>query len=168
MKYQKLAIAAAIPNLSFAVIAASPVQAATITYNFKADVTSGSLLGQTFTGLLSYDDSTLTKVGPEFLSPAEGLKVSFNFLGTAYTEKNDVTFQDFPLTNFNNGVFEGLDFAVNNSQTIFVINQDQFSYKGEQIGNVTYQSVPEPDTVAGLAIFCAGSLFLKKKRKTIQ
>lgn len=166
MKYQKLAIAA-IPNLSFAVIAAIPVQAATITYNFRADVTSGALLGQTFTGLLSYDDSTLTKVGSEFLSPAEGLEVSFNFLGTAYTEKNDVNFPDFPLTNFNNGVFEGLDFAVNNSPTIFVINQDQFSYKGEQIGNVTYQSVPEPETVAGLAIF-AGSLFLKKKRKTIQ
>lgn len=164
--YQKLVVATAVSTF-FAVMEASPLQAATITYDFKADVTSGSLLGQTFTGFLSYNDSALTGVESEDLGPADELKVSFNFLGATYTEKNEQEFPDFPLVNFNNGVFEGLDFFVNDSPTIFVINLDEFSYGGETVGNVTYtrsEPVPEPGTIVGLVTLGLGGLFLKKNR----
>ena len=164
--YQKLIVTTAVSTF-FAVMEASALQAATITYDFKADVISGSLLGQTFAGFLSYDDSALTGVGAEALGVADELKVSFNFLGATYTEKNEVEFPDFPVTNLNNGVFEGLDFFVNDSPTIFGINLDEFSYRGETVGNVTYtrsQPVPEPGTMAGLVILGLGGLFLKKTR----
>lgn len=163
---QKLVIATAVSTF-FAVMEATPLQAATITYDFKADVTSGSLSGQTFAGFLSYDDSALTGVGSELLGPADELKVRFNFLGAIYTEENEVEFPDFPLTNFNNGVFEGLDFFVNDSPTIFGINLDEFNYRGETVGNVTYtrsEPVPEPGTMVGLVTLGLGGLFLKKTR----
>lgn len=74
--YQKLVVATAVSTF-FAVMEASPLQAATITYDFKADVTSGSLLGQTFTGFLSYDDSALTGVGSEFFGSGGRIESQF-------------------------------------------------------------------------------------------
>ena len=84
-------------------------------------MTSDSFADQTFTGVLSYDDSALVRVEPEFLAPTDGLIVSFIFLNVTYTEKDDVYSPDSPLTNFNNGVFEGLDFFVNDAPKVFAI-----------------------------------------------
>lgn len=162
--HRKLLFATAV-SICFAATA-NPVQSATITYNFKANATSGTLLNQTFTGFLSYDDSTLRGVGAESLAPADGLNVSFNFLGSTYTQKNDVNYPELPLVNFNSGSFKGLDFFVNDSPKIFGINSNNFSYRGEQVGEVTYTrtaSVPEPEMLPGLAVLGLSGLFLKKK-----
>ncbi|MCH2248005.1 MAG: PEP-CTERM sorting domain-containing protein, partial [Crocosphaera sp.] len=54
--------------LGLAVISASAVNAASITYDFEVNIDSGVLDGQSYTGFLTFDDSGVKGIDEEFLS----------------------------------------------------------------------------------------------------
>ncbi len=82
-----------------------PATAAVITYDFTVDVTTGQYLGK-YDGQFSFDTSNplLPCPGTDITcaTPAQnGLKVSFNFLGTTFTTQDDIGFtQGFPAAYF--------------------------------------------------------------------
>ncbi|GET40260.1 PEP-CTERM sorting domain-containing protein [Microseira wollei] len=89
--YQKLALATAGTVLSLAVMDTHPANAAIITYDFTVNITSGSLLGNQYSGFFSYDESapsSFTRAGyiPYFLVS----DFSFDFFGKTYREKDVV------------------------------------------------------------------------------
>lgn len=101
--------------LSFTVIKASPGQAATITYEFSANVQTNyrldPLLGipfplnkGPFMGFFSYEDSLLTGIGEEILGVDEGLVV--NAPGRPIGPGGN-----YPFLTFNNGKLVGLNAA---------------------------------------------------------
>lgn len=180
--YQKLAVATAGVALSLVAIEANSAQAAIITYDFTVDVTTGSLTDTQYQGFFSYDDSTLTASGVESVGIAEGLSISFEFLGVTYTEADDdlVDF-GFPFVEFNQGSLVGLQYTVSNNAIFSIFGDnpnglgggDQFNYIDEnsfEVGNgsVTYSlrpasvSVPEPSAVFGLGVLGFGWLVRKK------
>ncbi|MEQ8753844.1 MAG: PEP-CTERM sorting domain-containing protein [Coleofasciculus sp. G1-WW12-02] len=182
--YQKLAIVTAGLALSFAAIEANSAQAAIITYDFTVDVTTGLLTDTQYQGFFSYDDSTLTGSGVESVGIAEGLSISFDFLGVTYTEADDnlVDF-GFPFVEFNQGSLVGLQYTVSNGAIFSIFGDnptglgggDEFNYIDETSfevgnGNVTYSlrppsaSVPEPSAVLGLGILGFGWLVRTKFR----
>ena len=168
--FTKLAVATVGVALSFAAIEASPVGAATITYDFDVNVTSGSLDNNIYEGSFSYDDSTLTEIGLETVGASEELSVFFEFLDVTYTEADDNNFLfNFPIVEFNDGSLVGLQYIVNDNlnNSIFAVfgdepdgmgGGDRFQYVDVNSfevseGSVTYSlrgAVPEPGTVAGL------------------
>jgi hypothetical protein len=93
-----------------------------ITNNFRVDITTGSLANQSFYGSFRYDDAALTDPNVQFIDPANSnqiinasnglIDLSFNFLGNTYTQASDSNFPEFPQLNFQNGLFQGLDFFV--------------------------------------------------------
>jgi hypothetical protein len=175
--YRKLAVAIAGLTLSFAAIEPDSVHAAVITYDFRVDLTTGSLANNTYEGSFNYDDSTLTGIGVEAVGVTEGLFILFNFFGETYTQTDELSFPNFPIAVFNNGNLVGLNYLVadfDNSLddfSIFSIFGDdttllnagnQFSYQVNSFdsfeGNVTYSldspstSIPEPDGVLGVSL----------------
>jgi hypothetical protein len=183
--YTKLAIASAGLALSFSVIEANSVNAATLTYNFSVDVTTGSLADSKYEGSFSYDDSTLTGSGVENVGVEDGLSILFNFLGKTYTEADDNNASfNFPIVEFKNGNLVGLQYIVNDTlnNAIFSIfgddpeglgGGDKFHYVdvnsyevGE--GNVTYSletsptPIPEPSTALGMTLLGFGWLVKRK------
>lgn len=183
---QKLASATAAAALSFVVMEAKTVQAATVTYDFTVDVTSGPLTGTQPSGSFSYNDSTLTGTGLETLGVAQGLSVAFNFLGKTYKETNDIEFPEFPIVQFQERKLLGLNFTAfygPSFQTIGIGNTvdvaagligsgggSVFAYDTEPsvqfegVGKVTYSArpVPEPVSVAGLSALGIGFLLKRK------
>jgi PEP-CTERM motif len=92
--YQKLALATAATVLSLAVMETASVQAAIITYDFTVNITSGSLLGNQYSGFFSYDESapsSFTRFG--FIPYFQVSDFSFDFFGKTYTE-NDVRYNN--------------------------------------------------------------------------
>ncbi len=186
--YKKVTVAIASLALGVAAIKTNSVQAATVTYDFNVDVTTGSLADNLYEGSFSYDDSTLTGIGRETVGIEDELSIDFEFLGKTYTEENDnnVSF-NFPIVEFNNGSLVGLQYIVSdvldNSIFSFAIfgddsdglGGDKFQYVNENSveaseGRVIYtfasspSSVPEPSTVLGLGILSL-SWLLKSKVK---
>lgn len=152
------------------------VQAATVKYNFTIDLLSG----ESFAGMFSFDDSTLTGRGQEDLLPIEeagNVKVNLSIFGENLTEEDDVDFAEglFPAVNFSNGNLIGLDILapvevgepefggilVQNSNFSF-ITTEYFDLLGTGIvevdgfqdfrGTVSYQlaTTPEPASLIGL------------------
>lgn len=181
--FTKLTVATAGAALSFVAIEADPVQAATITYDFDVNVTSGPLDNNIYEGSFSYDDSTLTGTGLETVGVAEELSVSFEFLGVTYTEANDNNFLfNFPIVEFKDGSLVGLQYIVNDTpnNSIFALfgdnpdnlGGDRFQYVDVNSfevseGSVTYSlrgsvPVPEPDIAAELVVLGFGWLLKKK------
>jgi hypothetical protein len=168
-------IATVAAAISIAAIGAKPTQAAVINYNFTVNAISGSNPGQYF-GSFRYDDSTLTNAGVETLGVEDGLALAFNYLGTTYTEEDDIDYDFFPIVSFNNGKLLGLSYFVadqfliggdtNNPDVggnkFYAITQ---SVNTTQIGTVSYTQVPEPFTVGGTAIAGAMGLWMKRKKK---
>lgn len=117
-----LVLATAGTAVALSVFSSSPAQALTITNNFRVDITEGSLANQSFFGSFRYDDAALTDPSKQIFDPNNGnllindsnglLDLSFNFLGNIYTQASDVSFPDFPQLNFQNGLFQALDFLV--------------------------------------------------------
>ena len=92
--YQKLAFATVGAVLGLAVMETPSVQAATITYDFTVNITSGSSSGNQYSGYFSYDESapsgfTRFNFIPYFLVS----DFSFDFLGKTYTE-NDLQYNN--------------------------------------------------------------------------
>jgi hypothetical protein len=115
------------------------------TYDFKVQISSGSLIGKTFEGFFSYNDSTLSGEGFETVGSAQGLKISFNFLNQKYSEADDVRFPNSPILQFKDGKLSGLRYAP--FDFIFHLNsqsgesQSAFTYDvaaGEGEGQVSY------------------------------
>ncbi len=186
--FTKLAVAtASAAALSFVALEASPTQAATITYDFDVNVTSGPLDNNIYEGSFSYEDSTLKGIGLETVGVAEELSVSFEFLGGTYTEADDNNFSfNFPIVEFKNGSFVGLQYIVNDipNNSIFAVfgndpdglgGENRFQYVDVNSfevsqGSVTYSlrshstPVPEPGTAAGLSVL--GFWWLLRRKLT--
>ncbi|QLE55436.1 PEP-CTERM sorting domain-containing protein [Nostoc sp. TCL26-01] len=138
--------------LSFASTGFNLAQAATVNYTFQTSIDSGSLLGNTYSGSLSYDDSSLVGSGSEFIDVSA---VSFDFQGVNYTTANN------PTVAFIDGNFLGLNFSPVPLFS-FIANPDfaeaYFTYDlgngNAGTGNVVYTlestSIPESTNVLGL------------------
>lgn len=135
------------------------IEAATITYDITVDNFDGSLSGETFTGSFSFDDSSLTGTGSEFVSVFD---LSFDFLGVTYTEADDISLSGAGAE-FDNGNFLGLSYSTNVEFSFvpgfFSVDESFFAYDFGQgdngSGEVTYTlnnstPVPEPATILGL------------------
>lgn len=178
---QKLAFATAGVVLSCAAMEANfmkPALAATITYDFTVDVTSGSLAGIQGSGFFSYDDSTLKGIGLETLRANGGLDISFEFSGKTYNETDDINFPNFPMVQFQDSSLLGLSFLAEEPGFAFqigtpnpapdVFGGDEFIYgvrpdiDGEGVVSYSSRPVPEPSTLSGLAVIGLGLLLRKK------
>ncbi len=85
---------------------AAPVQAALVSYHFSGMIESGLLLGETYSGQVSFDVSGLTNTGAESVGLTS---LTLNFLSTVYSLSDGV-----PLTtaDFLDGNFLGVDYVV--------------------------------------------------------
>jgi len=165
--FQKLSFVVTTTVLSLSVINANPINAASITYDFEVNVSTGSLLGDTYSGSFEFDDSTLTDVGEESLSVSE---LSFNLLGVNFTE---ASFFNPVLARFDDGDFSGLNFAETVDGSFFLqLNEGDFTYltlpNGSlSRGEITYTNtttIPEPTAVFSLlALGAIGSIRILKK-----
>ncbi|MGI0485972.1 hypothetical protein ACN4EK_11080 [Pantanalinema rosaneae CENA516] len=139
------------------VMDANPVQAATITYNFEVNVTLGEYVGQ-YDGQFRYDDSVLTGIGDEIITPSYGnLSLLFTFLNKTYTAEDELEFPTFPGVYFRDGQLYGLSFLVLPPRsnpgffllgTEFMIGNNgsapEAYFNGNLVGFVTYWFQP-PD-----------------------
>lgn len=181
--YKNLTVATVGLTVSFTALEAHCVQAATITYDFTVEVTSGLLAGEIYKGFFSYDDSTLAGNGVESVAVGEGLSISFNFLDVSYAETDDNTFEfGFPFVEFNNGTLVGLQYTVVKDSIFSIFGDepnglgggDKFNYIDKVSfevgdGSVVYSlrqpstSVPEPSVVLALGVLSLGSLMNKTR-----
>lgn len=166
--------------VSLTTLEAKPTQAAVVNYNFAVNATSGANPGQYF-GSFSYDDLNLTGIGDESLDVSNGLlSVKFDYLGTQYTEVDDVDFLTglAPLVSFRDGELLGLSYLVEDQFFIggdldnpFVGGNIFYSIESadllstNQVGTVTYSTVPEPLAVVGTAIASFAGLWVNRRKK---
>jgi len=152
-------------------ISAAPVSAATITYDFKVLPDSDPLLGNSYTGSFSYDDSSLSGSDEEFqFLVVESLR--FSFLGTDYDETNGLSAAEAA---FLDGVFIGLSYSAEGFSFVpgfFDLSDASFAYDidgGVGFADVIYtqrqpeQSVPEP--TSAIAVLLLGALGTATFRK---
>ena len=156
-----LALATIATNLT--TIAVNQVNAATITYDIEVNNLDGSLSGDSFTGSFSFDDDSLLGSGDEFISVDN---LSFDFLGTTYTENDDNSVLGAEATFFD-GEFLGLSYSTDVEFSFvpgfFSLSDSFFAYDLGSVdngtGDITYtlrpsnpdpNPVPEPATIIGL------------------
>jgi len=168
--FPKIAVAAGLA-LSIALIDTNPAQAATITYDVEVSADSEDLAK----GFFSYDDSTLTGVGSEFLPV---LEMQIDLPDLTYTHQSaDID----PEVAFFDGEFLGVSFADDTISFVpgfYSLEEASLAYDSETLGvgivaaNYTVRSdsppqpptdVPEPSTLLGLSILGLGLLLTKKK-----
>jgi hypothetical protein len=156
--FKKLASVTVGTALMFAVGESIPAQAVTITYNF-----SGSNAQSPFTGTFSFDSAAALD---QEVTIAEGLIISANYGGQTYTQLDDPLAK--VLTNLLGGIDQqglGLQFNTN----AFTLNAQDFIVLGDVTGNsdqtlsYTDASVPEPNSILGLAPVFGLFLFMFKK-----
>ncbi len=149
--------------LGLAVIGASAANAASIIYDFEVSISSGSLVGENYFGLLEFDDSDLS------IS-----QFTFDFEGVNYTEADLID----PEIVFDNDQFLGLvadvidtDVEFSFLEAVPPINEPAtFIYLidgQEAAGEIAYtlQTVPEPSTLLGSMIIVAFGLGSLVKRQ---
>lgn len=143
------------------------VKAALVTYQVDVNIDSGLLLGNNYTGILTYDDASLTGIGNESV-----LISYFDFLfdGITYTQNDDL----FANVDFLDGQLLGLNYAGSspafpNFTSAFPPFFDaSFSYDfgssgGSGIGVPTYTLVPENSPVTGILILIGTLILFRKK-----
>jgi hypothetical protein len=145
-----------------ALLAASiPAQAAILTWNVSGTVDSGSLLGQTYSGLFSFDDAALTSVGSEYLA-VSSLSMMFN--NVAFTLTNELAPTEAV---FETGSFTGMNFSAANFSFIpgSVDTSDAFLALNDGAANVIYAPVPEPETWTMVLMGLGLVGFMTRRRK---
>jgi hypothetical protein len=91
----------------------------TLTSDFTVTITEGSLIGNQYYGSLSFNDSIITGVGEELITPANGnIMVNFTFIDRnlipkTYTQLDDIFAPEFPRIDYENGDFAGLVYYLN-------------------------------------------------------
>ena len=169
-------VAIAAVTVSPGIIAAA--NAATFATDFSVSIDSGVfLVGETFGGQLTYEDSLLSGTGTELLDPNTGLlSLSFDYVGAdlstpvTYTETDDDISSGFPLAIFEDGQLTGLDYSVSITPDLtfqfreeplgsgdFGFFTDNFSTFEFNTGTIAFGDpvpvpVPEPSILAGLVI----------------
>ncbi|BCL37288.1 PEP-CTERM sorting domain-containing protein [Nostoc sp. MS1] len=166
--------------ISLTTFEVKPTQAAVVNYNFTVNATSGANPGQYF-GSFRYDDSNLNGIGEESLDISNGLlSVVFDYLGTRYTEVDDIDFPTglAPLVSFRDGQLLGLSYLVEDQffiggdlNTPFLGGNTFYSIESadlltaNQVGTVSYSTVPEPLAVLGTAIASFAGLCVNRRKK---
>lgn len=154
-----LLLALATIATSLTTIAIEQVNAATLTYDLEVNNLDGSLSGDSFTGSFSFDDDSLEGSGDEFVSVDN---LSFDFLGTTYTENDDNSAFGAEASFFD-GEFLGLSYSTDVEFSFvpgfFSLSDSFFAYDLDSgnngTGDITYtlrpsNPVPEPATIIGL------------------
>jgi hypothetical protein len=151
-----------------AIIPITPSLAATVNYSLAGTIDSGSLVGETYSGSFSFDNSPLTGLGFEDLLVSS---VQFNFLGLTYTASEAIA---PPTVQFLDGNFLGLSFSVDSFDPsfslipgFFDVSEAFFAYSptnGEAgFGDVRYTPVPESSFTIGLLTLSALTMFSRSK-----
>lgn len=140
---------------------AIPAQASILTWNFSGTVDSGSLLGQTYSGLFSFDDVELTSVGSEYLAVSS---LNMMFDNVAYTLTNELALTEAV---FEAGSFTGMNFSAANFSFIpgSVDTSDAFLALNDGAANVIYAPVPEPETWTMVLMGLGLVGFMTRRRK---
>ncbi len=164
---------------SLTTIAVNQVNAATLTYDLEVNNLDGSLSGDSFTGSFSFDDDNLLGSGNEFISVND---LSFDFLGTTYTENDDNSVFGAEASFFD-GEFLGLSYSTDVSFSFvpgfFSLSDSFFAYdlgSGDVgTGDIDYtistsnpNPVPEPATVIGLLTTAILGNNLRKNKFCVQ
>ncbi|MEM9567957.1 MAG: hypothetical protein AAF974_06575 [Cyanobacteria bacterium P01_E01_bin.34] len=97
-------------------LAISPAYSVPITYRFTVEVTEGSLTGNTFEGMISFDDEAVSGEGKEVLLVEDGLSVTMTMLGETINELQDVDYPQYPQLTLVDGDVERLDFWAESEQ----------------------------------------------------
>ncbi len=141
-------------------------QAATVAYTLEGTVTSSPLTNQTYSGIFTFDDTSLTGVGAEFVTVD---KIFVNFNGSTFT-KADATAT--PDVSFFEGDFLGLSFSVSQAPPpfsfsfipgFFDVTESFLTYEQDGLsgdGNVTYTSVSVPESSSLVSLLGFGVLGL--------
>lgn len=161
---QKLAFATASVALSVAALDINPASAATLDFEVTPDV--GPLVGETYSGSLSYDETDITGIGEEFIAVTD---LDFNFFGDNYSETDGLA---DPEAVFFDGDFLGLTFSGEGFSFIagfFDLSEAWFVYDieaGPGTADITYKeptTVPESSALLGLGLLGGGMLLVGKK-----
>lgn len=175
--WQTIAIATTGTALTLTAIDANPAHALKFKSDFKVDITTGDLAGNSYDGYFTFEDSELSGIGNETIVAD---KVSFNFNGLTYNEKQDFDYPNAPWVEFDGGSLSGLNFVpfdeffslpfdlLNDSFEYFGHNNGDVvvSFQGGGVGSVTYtepEAIPEPATIFGLSVIGLGLLLRKKQ-----
>jgi hypothetical protein len=193
-----LSIATVATCLSFAVFNTNPGRAVTVSRTFTVSDFSrpGTGItdsipfsaGNSYSGVFTYNDELL--IGSD-LKDIPILNLSFNFLGTTYTERDDVFYPQFPKLDIQDGTTPILNFVINKPGLAANFNSSGFVFglspsasagrnetgysvvdpNGLYVARVSYSSptvvsVFEPSSVAGIVcLTCTGWFVSRKKVK---
>lgn len=142
------------------------------TYSFSGMMDSGSLIGESLTGSLSFDNLGLTGNGFELFNLSD---LSISFAGQTYTLANadvapDVSYQD--------GVFLGLSYSVSSLEPKLAFIAGSFSADDAFVaytmngldgaGSISYTAaVPEPESYAMLLAGLGLMGLIARRRSTV-
>lgn len=152
-------------------IFALPANAARITYELEVAINSGPLVGNVYTGVLSYDDTSLIGVGSEAIAAED---FTFTFEGTTYTQADSPVF-----VSFFDGEFLGLDYSIASPPAptfisgFFSVFDASFSYDfgaanlaGTGIPTYTFSSIPESSSLTALFLLAGLGITSKVTNKS--
>ncbi|MEO1131818.1 MAG: PEP-CTERM sorting domain-containing protein [Cyanobacteria bacterium J06639_1] len=171
-----IAVSAVLAGLS-QTVGIAPVEAAQLTFNIAVDIQSGSLFGETLTGVVSVREAAVSGAPFEEI----GLdRFSFLFDNTEYTEADD----PFAFAEFENGSLSGLSYAAFGASALdpiftfetflgaqFFDYTDPFSQANDGSGDVRFvqrnppQVIPEPTSTLGLILLLGASRMLRRSRE---
>jgi hypothetical protein len=88
------------------------LEAKPVHYDLNIAVTEGKLKGQKLTGEIHFDDQFLDNQGNGLITSAQGLEVNLFFFGKLLTNKDDVSYPDYPQLQVKNREIQRLEFWV--------------------------------------------------------
>lgn len=118
-------------GLGLALAGVGSAQAVT-TFTLNGEVVGGPFDGTLGTGFFSYDESALTNIGSEFLTPGDGLIVEFTLFGQTFSTSDDIDFNAFPELEFFDGQIFSLAFLVSEVPTFGGANTRPINQTGVQ------------------------------------